>query len=71
MAAKDTAALRWSPIAGAPFGIEVEIDSLNELGESQRQALRELYRRDGLLLIRGLGALSEQAQAEFCRIFGP
>lgn len=72
MAAKDgTADLRWSPIAGAPFGIEVEVDSVSQLGESQRQTLRDLYRRDGLLLIRGLGALSEQAQAEFCRIFGP
>jgi taurine dioxygenase len=58
-------------IAGAPFGTELRVDPRAQLGEAEKQALRELYRRDGLILVRGLDLLSTEEQAEFCRIFGP
>lgn len=69
--AGNIAGMKWAPIAGAPFGIEVEVDPGAELGEDQRAALRELYQRDGLILLRGGRLLSTDAQVEFCRIFGP
>lgn len=65
------AGLRWAPIAGAPFGIEVEVFPGSEFGEEQRAALRELYQRDGLIFLRGGKILSKDEQAGFCRIFGP
>jgi len=54
----------------APFGHEVELSSIGEIGPEQGQALQDLYRRDGLLLIRGL-ELSQADQIELCRHLGP
>lgn len=58
------------PIPGAPFGLEVTVDPRAPFGEAEKAALRDLYRRDGLILIRGAKLTADQ-QAEFCRIFGP
>jgi len=63
--------VNWAPIAGAPFGIEVDVEPIADFGEEQRVALRALYQRDGLLLLRGSATISPEQQAEFCRIFGP
>jgi taurine dioxygenase len=63
--------VRWAPVANAPFGIEVEADPAGNFSEEQRTALYGLYRRDGLILLREGSRLSADAQAEFCRIFGP
>lgn len=65
------AGLKWAPIVGAPFGIEVEVAPDSEFGEDQRAALRDLYRRDGLIFLRTGKLLSKEEQADFCRIFGP
>jgi taurine dioxygenase len=54
----------------APFGAEVGIDLSRPLDAADREALRQLFARDGLLVFRGL-ALDMEAQCEFCRIFGP
>lgn len=62
--------LESRPIADASFGLEVSLDPGRALGDAEAEALRWLYRRDGLIVLRGL-ALSADAQAEFCRIFGP
>lgn len=62
--------LEWSPLEGAPFGIEVKIDPNTHFTDEEKEALRELYQRDGLLVIRG-ASLSADEQADFCRIFGP
>jgi alpha-ketoglutarate-dependent taurine dioxygenase len=59
-----------SPIAGAPFGLEVTLDPRKVLTEAEKDTLVELYRRDGLLLVRG-GELSADEQITFCRNFGP
>jgi taurine dioxygenase len=58
------------PIPGAPFGLEVKLDPRAPFSEAQKEALRRLYRRDGLIVVRGL-QLTADEQAEFCRIFGP
>lgn len=63
--------IEWRPISGAPFGIEIEVDSGTSFDAEDARTLRELYARDGLILIRGSSILSIDAQAEFCRIFGP
>jgi taurine dioxygenase len=72
MSARDTAAaaVEVRPIPGAPFGLEASVGSPTQLSEADKDLLRQAYRRDGLLLLRGL-ALSAEQQAEFCRIFGP
>jgi taurine dioxygenase len=62
--------LEARPIPGAPFGLEVSLPAGARLEETEKETLRQLYRRDGLILIRGL-ELSAEAQADFCRIFGP
>lgn len=54
----------------APFGVEVAIDLSSPLTAAQKEELRSLYARDGLLVFRGLD-LSMEEQCEFCRIFGP
>lgn len=69
--ANNRASLTWAPITDAPFGIEVEIDLSVALNEGQKAALREFYARDGLIVLRGVGELTVDAQADFCRIFGP
>jgi taurine dioxygenase len=63
--------MEWAHIAEAPFGIEVKIDPAANLGDNQRAALRELYALDGLLRFRSPEVLTIDAQADFCRIFGP
>lgn len=63
--------IEWAPIPDAPFGIEVRIDPAANFGDEERAALRTLYVRDGLLRFRSAEPLSTDAQAEFCRIFGP
>jgi taurine dioxygenase len=58
-------------IAGAPFGLELKVDPRAQFSDAEKAALRQLYRREGLVLVRGLELLSTEEQAEFCRIFGP
>jgi taurine dioxygenase len=58
------------PIAGAPFGVEATVDLTARFDEAEKDALRGLYRRDGLLLVRGQ-ALTMDEQVEACSIFGP
>jgi taurine dioxygenase len=53
-----------------PFGIEAKLDLARGLSEEDREELRNLYAREGLLLIRGL-KLSMEDQLEFCSVFGP
>lgn len=53
-----------------PFGVEVSIDLSRPLNSDEKQQLRALYARDGLLVFRGLD-LSMEEQIELCRIFGP
>lgn len=65
------AGMKWQPIADAAFGVEVQVDPRGPITEDQRSALRALYARDGLILIRGGPILPVDRQAEFCRIFGP
>jgi taurine dioxygenase len=59
-----------SPIANAPFGVETSIDLSVPLHPDQAEALRQLYRQDGLLLIRNQ-QLSMAQQLDACSIFGP
>ena len=58
------------PIPGAPFGLDVKADLSGAFSEAEKQALRELYRRDGLLLFRGQ-SLSMDRQLDASEIFGP
>lgn len=58
------------PIPGAPFGLEITLDRKIQLGETEKETLRQLYRRDGLIVIRGR-EFSADEQIELCRIFGP
>jgi taurine dioxygenase len=60
--------LSHSPLA--PFGAEVTIDLSSPLSSAQKEELRRLYARDGLLVFRSL-RLSMQEQIDLCRIFGP
>ena len=46
------------------------MDPRRRLNENDKEALRRIYRQDGLLLVRG-GELTADEQVEFCRIFGP
>lgn len=52
-----------------PFGVRLTLAS-SALDSGTRNRLRELFLRDGLLVIRGL-RLSHDEQIEFCRNFGP
>lgn len=54
----------------APFGFEVELDSIQDIDPGAAEALRERYREDGLLLLRGL-MLSQKDQIALCRHLGP
>lgn len=58
------------PIAGAPFGWEAEIDLSRPVGAAEQAALRAVWRRDGLILMRGQ-ALDKARQMDVCEIFGP
>lgn len=64
------ALVRARPIPGAPFGWEAEVDLTAPLGQAERAALLDIYRRDGLILFRGQSLSREQQQAT-CDIFGP
>lgn len=57
-------------LALSPFGVEVELDATRPLSLEHKEALRSLFRRDGLIVFRSLN-LDMQEQIEFCRIFGP
>lgn len=59
-----------SPIPGAPFGLELQLDPRRKLDAAERESLRDLYRRHSLLVIRG-HELSTEEQIGFCRNFGP
>lgn len=54
----------------APFGVEVKIDLSKPLSAEDKDALRQLYARDGVLVFRDL-QLSMEEQIELCRVFGP
>jgi taurine dioxygenase len=66
----NASAFEASPIAGAPFGLEVNVDLSLSFGPAEKQALRQLYRHDGLILVRDQ-KLSMEQQIEACSIFGP
>ncbi|MFA7601571.1 MAG: TauD/TfdA family dioxygenase [Novosphingobium sp.] len=53
-----------------PFGYEVHLAAIGDIDATGAEHLRELYRNDGLLLIRGL-TLSQADQIELCRHLGP
>lgn len=53
-----------------PFGHEVALASIRDIDAGAAEALRALYQRDGLLLVRGL-ELSQADQIELCRHLGP
>lgn len=57
-------------IAGAPFGLEVAVDLRSTFSPAEKEELRRLYRRDGLILVRGQKLTMDQ-QIEACGIFGP
>lgn len=59
-----------APIEGAPFGIEIKADLGAEFSETEKEALRQLYRRDGLILFRGQD-LTKRQQIKACDIFAP
>jgi len=58
------------PIPGAPFGLEVRADLTGTLSDAEKEALRQLYRRDGLLLLRRQDMTMDQ-QLDASEIFGP
>jgi len=58
------------PIPGAPFGLVVEADLTGSFSEAEKEALRQLYRRDGLLLFRDQRLTMDQ-QLDASEIFGP
>jgi taurine dioxygenase len=60
----------WAPIPDAPFGVEVDVDLRTGLGADEREALRQLFRRDGLVLFRNQ-SLTMDEQLDACSIFGP
>jgi taurine dioxygenase len=67
---KVASAFEASPIPGAPFGLEVKVDLSATFSAAEKQALRQLYQRDGLILVRNQ-KLSMDQQIEACSIFGP
>ena len=64
------ALVRAQPIPGAPFGWEADLDLSASVSEAQREALRHVWRRDGLILFRGAN-LDKARQMDVCEIFGP
>lgn len=53
-----------------PFGVEVSLAAVPAPETPAAKELAELYRRDGLLVVKGL-RLSPDEQTDFCRLFGP
>ena len=53
-----------------PFGVETDLASCPAPTSAEAEELRSLFRRDGLLVVRGL-RLNHDEQIAFCRIFGP
>jgi len=58
------------PIEASPFGLEVTADLSGSFSDAEKEALRQLYRRDGLLLFRDQ-QLTKSQQIAACDIFGP
>lgn len=65
-----TSIFQAAPIPGAPFGIEIKVDLSADFSPEEKEELRRLYRRDGLILVRGQN-LSMEQQLNACEIFGP
>jgi taurine dioxygenase len=59
-----------NPIAGAPFGWEVQINLSVLPPVDVREALVRIFKRDGLILFRNQ-SLSMDHQLDVCEIFGP
>lgn len=53
-----------------PFGTEAHLAAVPEQGSAEAEELLALYRRDGLLVVKGL-QLTMDEQSTFCRLFGP
>lgn len=53
-----------------PFGIEVDVDLKRELSAADKDELRGLFARDGLIVIHNL-KLTLDDQLDLCEIFGP
>jgi taurine dioxygenase len=64
------AVAKLEPNQLSPFGVDVVLTSTRNLDSGAASEIRDLFQRDGLLLVRGL-QLSHQEQIEFCRIIGP
>ncbi len=64
------AMVRARPIPGAPFGWEARIDLSRPLSATEQEALRAVWRRDGLILFRG-ASLDKARQMDVCEVFGP
>jgi taurine dioxygenase len=58
------------PIPSSPFGFEVAVDLSANFSDAEKDALRQLYRRDGLLLFRDQ-KLTKAQQIMACDIFAP
>ena len=68
---KDDDALTGArPIPGAPFGWEARVDLGAPPDAPTRDALARIWRRDGLILLRGQ-QLDKARQMDACEIFGP
>lgn len=61
---------RLSHVLLEPFGVEVRLDAAAPLSPADKDQLRELYEREGLIVFRDL-KLSMEEQCELCRVFGP
>lgn len=59
-----------APISDAPFGLEVKADLTALASPVEKEALRRMYRQDGLIVFRGQ-TLSMAQQIDACNIFGP
>jgi taurine dioxygenase len=68
--AGQSSTLYSTPVAGAVFGREVQVDLSSPLSHDDQQILRDAWRRDGLLLVRGQ-RLGPEQQLDACSIFGP
>lgn len=53
-----------------PFGTEVALSAIPAAGTAEAEEIIALYRRDGLLVVKGL-RLSAEEQTRFCSLFGP
>ena len=58
------------PIAGSTFGYELDVDLNSNLSSEDREALRQVFVRDGLVLFHNQKFSMDQ-QIDACSIFGP